>query len=90
MITTTVSATVENTIKGSVTALESADTATIKSTYNSSKELQQSVKEVLKLPQTIPDYDALVSAIVNQKLNDMATKVMDGVANSSKIKWEKL
>lgn len=86
MITTTVSATVENTIKGSVTALESADTATIKSTYNSSKELQQSVKEVLKLPQTIPDYDALVSAIVNQKLNDMATKVMDGVANSSKDK----
>lgn len=86
MITTTVSATVETTIKGSVTALESADTATIKSTYNSSKELQQSVKEVLKLPQTIPDYDALVSAIVNQKLNDMATKVMDGVANSSKDK----
>lgn len=86
MITTTVSATVENTIKESVTALESADTATIKSTYNSSKELQQSVKEVLKLPQTILDYDALVSAIVNQKLNDMATKVMDGVANSSKDK----
>lgn len=86
MITTTVSATVETTIKGRVTALESADTATIKSTYNSSKELQQSVKEVLKLPQTIPDYDALVSAIVDQKLNDMATKVMAGVANNSKDK----
>lgn len=86
MITTTVSATVETTIKRSVPGLENADTAKIKSTYNSSKELQQSVKEVLKLPQTIPDYDALVSAIVNQKLNDMATKVMDGVANSSKDK----
>lgn len=86
MITTTVSATVETTIKGSVTALVSADTATIKSTYNSSKELQQSVKDVLNLPQTIPNYDALVSAIVNQKLNDMATKVMEGVANNSKDK----
>lgn len=86
MITTTVSATVETTIKGSVTALENADTATIKTTYNSSPELQQSVKEVLNLPQIIPDYDALVSAIVNQKLNDMATKVMEGVANNSKDK----
>lgn len=86
MINTTVGATVETTIKGSVPGLENADTAKIKTTYNNSPELQQSVKEVLKLPQTIPDYDALVSAIVNQKLNDMATKVMDGVANSSKDK----
>lgn len=86
MITTTVSATVETKIKGSVTGLESADTATIKLKYNSSPELQQSVKVLLNLPQTIPDYDELVSAIVNQKLNDMATKVMEGVANNSKDK----
>lgn len=86
MINTTVGATVETTIKGSVPGLESADTAIIKTAYNSSPELQQSVKEVLKLPQTIPDYDELVSAIVNQKLNDMATKVMEGVANNSKDK----
>ncbi len=86
MINTTVGATIETTIKGSVPGLESADTATIKTTYNSSPELQQSVKGVLKLPQTIPDYDALVSAIVNQKLNDMAANVMKGVANNSKDK----
>mgnify|MGYP002711100973 FL=1 len=83
MINTTVGTTVETTIKGSVPGLENADTATIKTTYNNSPKLQQSVKEVLKLPQTIPDYDELVSAIVNQKLNDMATKVMEGVANNS-------
>jgi len=86
MINATVGATIETTIKGSVPGLESADTATIKTTYNSSPELQQSVKGVLKLPQTIPDYDALVSAIVNQKLNDMAANVMKGVANNSKDK----
>ena len=86
MINTTVGATVETTIKGSVPGLENVDTATIKTTYNNSPDLQQSVKEVLKLPQTIPDYDALVSAIVDQKLNDMATKVMAGVANNSKDK----
>lgn len=86
MINTTVGTTVETTIKGSVPGLENADTATIKTTYNNSPKLQQSVKEVLKLPQTIPDYDELVSAIVNQKLNDMATKVMEGVANNSKDK----
>lgn len=86
MINTTVGTTVETTIKGSVTSLENADTATIKKTYNNNPELQQSVKEVLNLPQTIPDYDALVSAIVDQKLNDMATKVMEGVANNSKDK----
>lgn len=86
MINATVGATVETAIKDSVPDLASKDTATIKKTYNNSPKLQQSVKEVLKLPQTIPDYDALVSAIVNQKLNDMATKVMDGVANSSKDK----
>ena len=87
MINTTVGTTVETTIKGSVTSLKNADTATIKTTYNNNPELQQSVKDVLNLPQIIPDYDALVSAIVNQKLNDMATKVMQGVANNSKIKW---
>lgn len=86
MINATVGATVETAIKDSVPNLASKDTATIKKTYNNSPKLQQSVKEVLNLPQTIPDYDALVSAIVNQKLNDMATKVMDGVANSSKDK----
>lgn len=86
MINTTVGTTVETTIKGSVTSLKNADTATIKKTYNNNPELQQSVKEVLNLPQTIPDYDALVSAIVDQKLNDMATKVMEGVANNSKDK----
>ena len=86
MINATVGATVETAIKDSVPDLASKDTATIKKTYNNSPKLQQSVKEVLNLPQTIPDYDALVSAIVDQKLNDMATKVMDGVANSSKDK----
>lgn len=86
MINATVGATVETAIKGSVTSLKNADTATIKKTYNNNPELQQSVKEVLNLPQTIPDYDALVSAIVDQKLNDMATKVMEGVANNSKDK----
>lgn len=86
MINATVGATVETAIKDSVSDLASKDTATIKKTYNNSPKLQQSVKEVLNLPQTIPDYDALVSAIVDQKLNDMATKVMDGVANSSKDK----
>lgn len=86
MINATVGATVETAIKGSVPDLASKDTATIKTTYNSSPELQQSVKGVLKLPQTIPDYDALVSAIVNQKLNDMAANVMKGVANNSKDK----
>lgn len=90
MINATVGATVETAIKDSVPDLASKDTATIKKTYNNSPKLQQSVKEVLNLPQTIPDYDALVSAIVDQKLNDMATKVMEGVANNSKIKWEKL
>lgn len=86
MINATVGATVETTIKGSVPDLANKDTATIKKTYNNSPKLQQSVKEVLNLPQTIPDYDALVSAIVDQKLNDMATKVMAGVANNSKDK----
>lgn len=86
MINATVGATVETAIKDSVPDLASKDTAKIKKTYNNSPKLQQSVKEVLNLPQTIPDYDALVSAIVDQKLNDMATKVMDGVANSSKDK----
>lgn len=86
MINATVGATVETAIKGSVPDLASKDTATIKKTYNNSPKLQQSVKEVLNLPQTIPDYDALVSAIVDQKLNDMATKVMEGVANNSKDK----
>ena len=86
MINATVGATVETAIKGSVPDLASKDTATIKKTYNNSPKLQQSVKEVLNLPQTIPDYDALVSAIVDQKLNDMATKVMAGVANNSKDK----
>lgn len=86
MINATVGATVETAIKGSVPDLASKDTATIKKTYNNSTKLQQSVKEVLNLPQTIPDYDALVSAIVDQKLNDMATKVMAGVANNSKDK----
>lgn len=86
MINATVGATVETAIKDSVPDLASKDTATIKKTYNNSPKLQQSVKEVLNLPQTIPDYDALVRAIVDQKLNDMATKVMDGVANSSKDK----
>ena len=84
MINATVGATVETAIKDSVPDLASKDTATIKKTYNNSPKLQQSVKEVLNLPQTIPDYDALVSAIVDQKLNDMATKVMEGVANNSK------
>lgn len=86
MIDATVGATVETAIKDSVPDLASKDTATIKKTYNNSPKLQQSVKEVLNLPQTIPDYDALVSAIVDQKLNDMATKVMEGVANNSKDK----
>ena len=86
MINATVGATVETSIKDSVPNLASKDTATIKKTYNNSPKLQQSVKEVLNLPQTIPDYDALVSAIVDQKLNDMATKVMAGVANNSKDK----
>lgn len=86
MINATVGATVETAIKGSVPDLANKDTATIKKTYNNSPKLQQSVKEVLNLPQTIPDYDALVSAIVDQKLNDMATKVMEGVANNSKDK----
>lgn len=86
MINATVGATVETAIKGSVPDLANKDTATIKKTYNNSPKLQQSVKEVLNLPQTIPDYDALVSAIVDQKLNDMATKVMAGVANNSKDK----
>ena len=86
MINATVGATVETAIKDSVPDLASKDTATIKKTYNNSPKLQQSVKEVLNLPQTIPDYDALVSAIVDQKLNDMATKVMAGVANNSKDK----
>lgn len=86
MINATVGATVETAIKDSVPDLASKDTATIKKTYNNSPKLQQSVKEVLNLPQTIPDYDALVSAIVDQKLNDMATKVMKGVANNSKDK----
>lgn len=86
MINATVGATVETAIKDSVPNLASKDTATIKKTYNNSPKLQQSVKEVLNLPQTIPDYDALVSAIVDQKLNDMATKVMEGVANNSKDK----
>lgn len=86
MINATVGATVETAIKGSVHDLANKDTATIKKTYNNSPKLQQSVKEVLNLPQTIPDYDALVSAIVDQKLNDMATKVMAGVANNSKDK----
>lgn len=86
MINATVGATVETAIKDSVLDLASKDTATIKKTYNNSPKLQQSVKEVLNLPQTIPDYDALVSAIVDQKLNDMATKVMEGVANNSKDK----
>lgn len=86
MINATVGATVETAIKGSVPDLANKDTATIKKTYNNSPKLQQSVKEVLDLPQTIPDYDALVSAIVDQKLNDMATKVMAGVANNSKDK----
>lgn len=86
MINATVGATVETAIKDRVPDLASKDTATIKKTYNNSPKLQQSVKEVLNLPQTIPDYDALVSAIVDQKLNDMATKVMEGVANNSKDK----
>lgn len=86
MINATVGATVETAIKGSVPDLANKDTATIKKTYNNNPELQQSVKEGLNLPQTIPDYDALVSAIVDQKLNDMATKVMAGVANNSKDK----
>lgn len=86
MINATVGATVETAIKDSVPDLASKDTATIKKTYNNSPKLQQSVKEVLNLPQTIPDYDALVSAIVDQKLNDMATEVMEGVANNSKDK----
>lgn len=86
MINATVGATVETAIKDNVPNLASKDTATIKKTYNNSPKLQQSVKEVLNLPQTIPDYDALVSAIVDQKLNDMATKVMAGVANNSKDK----
>lgn len=86
MINATVGATVETAIKGSVPDLANKDTATIKKTYNNSPKLQQSVKEVLNLPQTIPDYDALVSAIVDQKLNDMATKVMAGVAYNSKDK----
>ena len=86
MINATVGATVETAIKDSVPNLASKDTATSKKTYNNSPKLQQSVKEVLNLPQTIPDYDALVSAIVDQKLNDMATKVMAGVANNSKDK----
>ena len=86
MINATVGATVETAIKGSVPDLANKDTATIKKTYNNSPKLQQSVKEVLNLPQTIPDYDALVSAIVDQKLNDKATKVMAGVANNSKDK----
>lgn len=86
MINATVGATVETAIKDGVPDLASKDTATIKKTYNNSPKLQQSVKEVLNLPQTIPDYDALVSAIVDQKLNDMATKVMEGVANNSKDK----
>lgn len=86
MINATVGATVETAIKGSVPDLANKDTAAIKKTYNNSPKLQQSVKEVLNLPQTIPDYDALVSAIVDQKLNDMATKVMAGVANNSKDK----
>lgn len=86
MINATVGATVETAIKDSVPNLASKDTATIKKTYNNSPKLQQSVKEVLNLPLTIPDYDALVSAIVDQKLNDMATKVMAGVANNSKDK----
>lgn len=86
MINATVGATVETAIKDSVPDLASKDTATIKKIYNNSPKLQQSVKEVLNLPQTIPDYDALVSAIVDQKLNDMATKVMEGVANNSKDK----
>lgn len=85
MIKTTVSATVETKIK-SVPGLENADTETIKTKYNNSPELQKSVKEALNLPQTIPDYDKLVSAIVDQKLKDMATKVMQGVANNSKDK----
>ena len=66
MINATVGATVETAIKDSVPDLASKDTATIKKTYNNSPKLQQSVKEVLNLPQTIPDYDALVSAIVYQ------------------------
>lgn len=86
MINTTVDVTVETKIKGSVPGLENADTATIKTKYNESPVLQQSVQKVLNLPQAIPDYDALVSAMVDQKLNDMATKVMAGVANNSKDK----
>lgn len=86
MIKTTVGAKVETTIKGSVHDLENADTATIKATYNGSSVLRQGVQKALNLPQPISDYDTLVNAIVNQKLNEMATKVMEGVANTSKDK----
>ncbi|WP_443595169.1 hypothetical protein, partial [Agathobacter sp.] len=83
MINTTVGATVETTIK-SVTGLENADT--IKATYDNNPEFRQKVNEVLNLPQTITNYNDLVSAIVDQKLNEMATNVLKGVANSSKDK----
>jgi len=85
MIKTTVGATVETKIK-SVTGLENADTDTIRKAYNGRQELQQGVQKALNLPQPISDYDTLVNAIVNQKLNEMATKVMEGVANTSKDK----
>lgn len=83
MIQTTVGVTVETKIK-SVTGLENADT--IKATYNSNPEFRQKVNEVLNLPQTITNYNDLVSAIVDQKLNEMATNVLKGVADNSKDK----
>lgn len=86
MIKTTVGATVETKIKESVPVLKNEATDTIKTAYNNNPDLQQSVQKALNLPQPISKYDELVNAIVNQKLNDMATKVMQGVANNSKDK----
>lgn len=83
MINTTVGATVETKIK-SVLGLENEDTDQIKDAYNHNQVLRQKVNEVLNLPQTIQTYDDLVNEIVNQKLNEMATNVLKGVADNSK------
>ena len=84
MLNTTVNSTVAGTIKVKAPALANASTDDIKTAYNNNSQIQSGVKEALSLPQVIPDYDKLVNTIVDQKLSEMATAVMQGVASNSK------
>lgn len=73
------------TISSTETALGGADRATaVAYIYNNTPALRAGVQAALGLPAEISTYSVLETAVVDSKMGEMATTLMQGIANSSK------